>query len=503
MQNNTFISREKMQAILDSRPKGMDAQKIVDYYVNNGFTVAGINDQPKPEVAKPAEKSLSSDLKKRATEIQDAVANVGAGMSQAQSLPEVGKILGRNTLRAVGAVAGGAMDTLGAATSAADTALGNIPSNALKTGGEAFLATETGKKALASIQESAEAYEAYKKANPEGAKDLENAIDIANLFPAVKGVTSLVQATLDTAKLVSKVGQEGLSGVSNVVKNVGEKLYSSAYTPNTKEAGSILAYEASKPAGFSRIYGADALQGNPAFKPITVSETALRSGIAGTEKQVGVQAKRVADTLYNKEIAPAVNSIKEVITKDDLFNPLKETIANITDPSKKKAYQVALEALEDDYKDITSFTFKEAQKLKSEIAEFTPAKVFRGQDVANESRMLQADIANTIRQKTYEALKDINVKQKYIDYGNLQELQNVGIKAISEAKLKGGFGGFWSQIYDTAMTPFKTVGGKVIYRIGDKLEVTAPKGYEGKPLSEYLKAIGYLAPVVAEEELSN
>lgn len=314
------------------------------------------------------------------------------------------------------------------------------------------------------------------------------------------GAAGLIKdAAIGGVSLLSK----GIAPATSLVKKGGEVLYKSAFTPTVREAENILAYEASQPATFSRLYGAGAIKGNSAFKPITVGETALRSGIAGTEKQVGVQAKRVADTLYKKEIAPAVDSIDGVITKEELFAPIKERIAGITDPSKKKAYEDAFEALAEDYKDVTQYTFKEAQKLKSEIAEFTPAKVFRGQDVANEFRMLKADMADAIRQKTYDALKDVNIKQKYIDYGNLQELQKVGVKAISEGGLKGGFGGFWSTIYDAAMTPVKTVGGKVIYHIGDKLQVTAPKGFEGKSFAEYLKAVGFLIPQVAEEVVNN
>lgn len=315
----------------------------------------------------------------------------------------------------------------------------------------------------------------------------------------VGGGAGLVKdAAIGGAKLAAK----GVTPVLNSVKPVGNFIYSRAFTPNVAEAEKILAYEATKPSVTSKIYGAGALEGNPAFKPITTADTALRSGIAGTEKQVGIQAKQVADTLYNKEIKPAVQSIKDVISKEELFAPLQERINKIVDPSKQKAYQNAYDSLVEDYASRKAFTFPEAQALKSELAQFTPAKVFRGQDVANETRMLQADMASYIRNRTYEALKDSNIRQKYIDYGNLQELQKVGVKAISEAGKKGGFGGFWSTVYDTAMTPVKTIGGKVIYKIGDKLQVTAPKGFEGKPLSEYLKAVGYLAPQVVEKTVT-
>lgn len=309
------------------------------------------------------------------------------------------------------------------------------------------------------------------------------------------GAGLIKDAVVGGAKLAAK----GVAPIANSIKPLGEAVYTRAFTPSVKEAENILAYEATKPSFLSKLYGAGALEGNPVFKPITVSETALRSGIAGTEKQVGIQAKQVADTLYKKEISPAVKSIEGTITKEELFAPAEERIANMVDPSKKAAYQNALDSLKEDYTTVKDFSFEQAQALKSELAQFTPAKVFRGQDVANETRMIQADMASLIRQKTYEALKDQNIKQKYIDYGNLQELQKVGVKAISSSGTKGGFGGFWSTVYDTAMTPVKTIGGKVLYHIGDKLQVTAPKGFEGKSFSEYLKAVGYLAPQVSNE----
>lgn len=306
----------------------------------------------------------------------------------------------------------------------------------------------------------------------------------------------------DTVTGGSKLITKGVTPVMSGVKTLGKIIYESAFTPNVKEAENILAYEASQPSMFQNLYGAGAIKGNPAFKPITTAETALRGGIAGTEKELGVQAKKVADTLYNEVISPAVKGIKGTITKKELFAPLQERINGIVDPSKQKAYQNALDSLMEDYANIKSFTYPKAQALKSELAQFTPAKIFRGQDVANETRMLQSDMANLIRQKTYEALKDSNIKQKYIDYGNLQELQKVGVKAISEAGLKGGFGGFWSTLYDKAMTPVKTIGGKVIYHIGDKLQVTAPKGFEGKSFSDYLKAVGYLSPQVSNDVIN-
>lgn len=444
-----------MQTILDSRPKGVPIQAAVDMYVKNGWTIQGVNEpQTTAQQVKDVGVGFAKGLGKTALGVATGLQDAGQGILGGVEALATGKDISETR----------AMQP-------------NIGIEALKT------ETPQGQAVVEAVTPTNEA------------QKLGGQIEMGAELLAGGGAGLIKDAVVGGSKLLSK----GIAPITSTVKKGGEALYKSAFTPSVREAENILAYEASQPATFSTLYGAGAIKGNSAFKPITVGETALRSGIAGTEKQVGVQAKRVADTLWNKEIAPAVDGIEGVITKEELFTPLRERIAGITDPSKKKAYQDAFEALADDYKDVIQYTFKEAQKLKSEIAEFTPAKVFRGQDVANEFRMLKADMADAIRQKTYEALKDINVKQKYIDYGNLQELQKVGVKAISEGGLKGGFGGFWSTVYDKAMTPIKTVGGKTVYHIGDKLEVKAPTGFEGKPFSEYLKAVGFLIPQVAEE----
>lgn len=456
-----IVSKSQMQTILDNRPKGVPMDDVIKAYTSNGYKVEGINyEAPKSTIenAKDLAIGFGKGVARTAVNTASGMQDIGQGILGAAESAVIGKPLEQT--RAM-------QPNVGIEALKRETPQGQAVTQALqptndmqKYGGYA----ETGAEVLAG------------------------------------GGAGLVKdAAVGGAKLVAK----GVSPVGSGVKTFGKSIYESAFTPNVKEAENILAYEASQPSMFSNLFGAGAIKGNPAFKPITTSETALRAGIAGTEKQVGVQAKRVADTLYNKEIAPAVKGIQGIISKEELFAPAEERIANMVDPSKKAAYQNALDSLKEDYANVSDFSFEKAQALKSELAQFTPAKVFRGQDVANETRMIQADMANLIRQKTYEALKDVNIKQKYLDYGNLQELQKVGVKAISEAGTKGGFGGFWSTMYDKAMTPVKTIGGKVLYRIGDKLEVTAPKGFEGKSFSDYLSSVGYLAPKASTEKATN
>lgn len=450
-----YLTKNQMQTILDSRPKGVSMDEALNMYVKNGWTIQGVN-EPKTAVdtAKDLAIGFAKGVGRTATQTASGIQDIGQGILGGAEALVTGKDLSQT--RAM-------QPNMGFESLKQETSQGQAVTQALqpineqqKLGGQ----LETGAELLAG------------------------------------GAAGLIKdAVVGGVKLAGKV----VSPVLNSVKPAGSFIYSRAFTPNVAEAERILAYEATKPSVASKIYGAGALEGNAAFKPITTAETALRSGIAGTEKQVGIQAKQVADTLYRTKIAPEVKGIKEIITKDELFSPLQSRINKIVDPSKKISYQNAYDSLVEDYAKIKSFSFEEAQALKSELAQFTPAKVFRGQDVANETRMLQADMASYIRERTYDALKNVNVKQQYIDYGNLQELQKVGVRAISEAGTKGGFGGFWSTMYDTAMTPVKTIGGKVLYKIGDKLQVTAPKGFEGKSFSEYLKAVGYLAPQVAEK----
>lgn len=447
MQENYF-TRETLKAALEAKgiKTNAEAQPIIDAMVKKGAIIQGYN-EPKTVV----------------DNAKDVAVGFGKGLARTAV----------NTASGLQTIGQGAMMAVG------------VPNETVAQTG--FKSLDTSQPEGQALQQSLQPTNDMQKAG--------GTLETVGEFAAGGGAGLVKDAVVGGAKILAK----GAAPVLNSVKPVGNFIYSRAFTPNVKEAENILAYEATKPSISSSIYGAGALEGNAAFKPITVADTALRSGIAGTEKQVGVQAKQVADTLYNKTIAPAVDSIKETLTKEELFAPLRERIAQITNPSKKKAYQNAYDSIAEDYANIEQFTYKEAQKLKSELAAFTPAKIFRGQDVANETRMLEADIASIIRQKTYDILKDSNIRQKYIDYGNLQELQKVGVKAISEAGTKGGFGGFWSTMYDTAMTPVKTIGGKMLYKIGDKLEVTAPKGFEGKSFADYLRAVGYLAPQVAND----
>jgi len=303
---------------------------------------------------------------------------------------------------------------------------------------------------------------------------------------AVTPVTK--QVVEETISSVPKVAEPNT--LSRVIKGAGSTLYKTGITPNVEEAKQILRYRANTPF-LTRLTDVDA------NAPRTRSQTALDYNIAGTESMIGVQGRKAADKLWKEQIEPLVKNSDVQMTKDELFTPALERIYAIEDPTRRKAMMNAFDALLDDYaKYPDSFDLTKAQALKRDLAKFTPTKIFKGQDVANEMRTLQADMASAIRKKTYDSFPGENIKKMYLDWANLDELEGLGIKAISEASFKGGSGTLLSGIWDMTTTPIKTVGGLTLYRVGDMLEFSAPKTMKIKSLGEYLTSLGYSKPVI-------
>lgn len=424
----------------------------------------------KPKTEQPSQMSrLGTDLLNRAKTVGGQLKQVG----EAEGITETVAQAAQTPLRVAGQAAGAVGDVIGAGVNVA-------------TGGwldklsEYIASTETGKQLGASLLK-------LQQEQPELAGTLGDVFNIATLGLGGTGVKTLAKGA---TAAVRQTGAKAAKSVGGAAKATGEKLYQSAITPTTQEAERILVSKASQPSLASEVFGAgDLIRETPIPMPRTRATTALEKGIAGTETQIGVQAKKVADNLWKKTIAPALDKAEGIVTKDELFAPILKRIDETVEPSRKKAFQDAFEALQEDYKNVAQFSLKEAQNIKSSLDEFTPSKVFKGQEVANEFRMLQNDMANAIRQKIYNSIEDVDIRQAYRDYGNLVELQKIGVKAISESGLKGGFGGFWSTIWDTATTPIKTVGGKTLYKVGDKLQFVGDKNI--KTFGEFLEKNGY------------
>lgn len=321
-------------------------------------------------------------------------------------------------------------------------------------------------------------------------QDISNLGNIAGTILGAKGGQKGIKATGKVGATVAGKGIEQIGKATEIAgratKASGESVFKSAITPTTQEAKRILSAKVETPF-LERV--SKTLKGEEYSKPQTRASTALEKGILGRETDIGVQSKRLANNLWKNKIEPMVENTTERITKDDIFAPIIKRIEDTAELGKKQALQDAFNAIKNDYKSVKDFSVKQAQKIKSELDSFTPEKIFKGKNVANEYTTLKNDMANAIRNKTYELLEDVNIKKDYIDWANLNELSNIGVKAISEGGKKGGFGGFWSSMYDMATTPIKTIGGQVLYRVGNKLEFIGQKGI--KKFGDYLKSKGY------------
>lgn len=399
---------------------------------------------------------------------KDIISAAKTGMSQLQQ----GNVKGasdRFALRVGGAVAGAAFAPITAAVEPL-----------IKPAVESALQNPTVK----SVYESANA---LAQKHPESAKDIQNIFDIATLGLGGAVEKPIASAALKTAGRATELAGKTVGGTGALAKAGGKNIAVSAIRPTTEEAQQILNYEAKntlKDRLKSAVKG-EVVEG----APVTRGVTAFEKGLMGTEKTIGVQAKRMESDIWKNNIAPALKNSKEVLTKDELFAPVVARINSITDPMLKQGYKDAFDAIKGAYKGSKKWTLEEAQKLKEDLAKFTPEKVYKGKPIANELKQIQADMASAIREKIYKSFPDKNIKSDYITYGNLKNLEKVGVKAIADSGKKGGWGNFWTSIKDAAVTPVKTVGGQVVYRVGDKLEFVGRKGIT--KFGEYLKEKGY------------
>jgi hypothetical protein len=424
-------------------------------------------------------KQIGSDV---VTAAKQRAANVGASR-EAYAQGKQG--LGSTVLQTVGQFMGLGSDAVGSTLKGAvKTVLSPEQESAIKGG------LETGVKAVAETPAIKSITNWYNGLDPITKRNLDAVGGITSLITDVAtagvGGTGAKLAGKTVATTVGKATElagEAVSTAGKVTKATGKTVAETAIRPTASEAKKILNYEA-KNTLLERTKAAvkgEIIEG----APVTRSTTAFEKGIMGTERSIGAQAKRESTNLWKNSIEPALAKSKEVITKGELFDPIFTRLEKIADPLQKEAYQDAFNAIADSYKDVTEWTLKEAQSLKEDLAKFVPEKVYNGKPIANELTQLKADMADAIRQKIYKTLDN---KKDYLDYGNLKKLEEIGVKAITEKGKLGGFGGFWTGLADAVVTPVKTIGGQVIYKVGNKLQFVGEKGL--KTFGQFLKSKG-------------
>ena len=210
---------------------------------------------------------------------------------------------------------------------------------------------------------------------------------------------------------------------------------------------------------------------------------------------IGTQAKRANVNLWNNLIAPALKKSKEKVNIPAFFSEIQAKIIKANpERSRQKDLLEALSALKEDYKGVKTATLEILQKFKEGWAKFVPEKAYRGKPISGSFNEVKDIAADTARSRIYSSLGD-DIKQAYFDYGNLKGIEELGQKAMTGGKLKGGFGGFWSAIKDMSLIPTATIGGQVVYKVGELGE------FIGRPGMRFLRDL-IPAPIDIGKDIS-
>lgn len=276
---------------------------------------------------------------------------------------------------------------------------------------------------------------------------------------------------LSEAKSGAKIG--GILGTAGkALGSVGKVLYKSIIPRGTREAQLLQAYKANTPL-LERIRLAAT---GTSKSPITVGETAFNKGLLGTESMLGVQAKQAKNTLWNDLVQPALTKADKQVEMKGFFDAVEDKIVSQNpDFTRRAALLEALQALRDDFANFRVADLSQLQKFKEGWAKFIPDKAYKGKPIGAAFKEVQDAAADEARDTIYTVLGP-EVNRAYLDYGNLLAIEELGVKAMTGGKLKGGAGSFLSGIYEMALTPVATIGGKVIYKTGEGITLVGPPG---------------------------
>ena len=313
---------------------------------------------------------------------------------------------------------------------------------------------------------------------------------------ASTGLKSLDDRTPEGQSVVQSLKTEGVAEISGRVaaniasffiptspatktagialKKSGELLSRAGIGYSTKEAPLVQAYRAAHtvPERIASALGIKTILN----KPITNADTVVRNKLFGTESMIGVQAKRASSNIWNTVIAPSLSKSKTKVNMKFFIKEMQEQVDKIPELSRRHEVQNALLSFADDYKNVSEITLKTLQKYKEGWAIFLPDKIYKGKPVAGAFKEVQKIAATMARNTIYKAIPETNIRAAYLDYGNLKNLQELGQKAISGAKLKGGAGAFFHGIYDKVITPITTTAGLTLYKTGEGIEFVGRVG---------------------------
>ncbi len=262
---------------------------------------------------------------------------------------------------------------------------------------------------------------------------------------------------------------------NTIFNKAGRQVSNIFIRPSEKTAKMVQDYE----AGVSTI------------NPITPADTAARLGIWGTDRQMGIKATETANDIFKNSIEPAVKSIKEPLKTKELMADLQKYVDAEKDLTRRASLQKALDKVKEDYKYKAQASYTNWQEVKSSIDSNTPQKAFTDNKTASAYKDIQHQLADDIRQRTYSKLADQNVKQDYLDYGNLLKIKGEGAKAMAaNIGNRPSFTNMLSLAVDHSIQPITTGAGVLIYHAGDFNILTKVKIPDTvKTIGDYVKSL--------------
>lgn len=302
--------------------------------------------------------------------------------------------------------------------------------------------------------------------------------NVANLSAVAGGVAGVRGGAPVASKLATGAVETIKPAVANtgrVLKATGEGAYGITVTPGEGTARALQTYKESTPNLISRIK--NTVTGETKGKPITESNTAARYGLLGTEQEIGVQAGRYMQEIWTDKIAPSLNKSKGTLDMKKFFSAVEKKIIDETPELTRRGDLIeGLAALKEQYSKVSRVKLPKLQAYKEGWTKTLPESSFKGKPIAGALKEVKKVASDVARDFIYKNV-DENVKQDYIDYGNLKSIREAGIKSgIGDIARRGISLGIWQFIMDKAITPVATSAGKILYKTGEGLEFIGESG---------------------------
>src|SRR3990167_1297160 len=231
----------------------------------------------------------------------------------------------------------------------------------------------------------------------------------------------------DTMSAVSSKVKPTIAGAGRVLKEGGEGAYGITTTASEGTARAMQTYKESTPNLMSRIK--NTVTGETKGKPTTEANTAARFGLIGTEKEIGVQAGRFMEKTWKETVQPALKNTKGRLEMNKFWSVLEKKIrAENPELLRRNALLEGLNDLKSGYTKVSKIGLEKLQEYKEGWTKFQSEQVWKGKPIASATKEVMKMAGDAARDFIYKNTPP-EVRQAYIDYGNLKSIREAGIKS--------------------------------------------------------------------------